>query len=175
MKITKLLEGCLIAAVALLSCKKEDNNTTNVLNDSDKNFIQLAGMSNTTEKETAKIALSKTADSVVLSFAQQMLIDHTNAQNDLKTMGTVVGFTVTDTIDAAHAATITQLDTLTGRTFDSAYIHTQLLAHDSTMKFYTDELTNGNQVNVKAYANTILQNIRLHQQRADSIATAFYK
>lgn len=175
MKITKLLEGSLIAAAALLSCKKEDNTTTNVLNESDKNFIQLAGMSNTSEKETAKIALSKTTDSVVLSFAQQMLTDHTNAQNDLKTMGTVVGFTVTDTTDAAYAATITQLDTLTARTFDSAYIHMQLLDHDSTMKFYIDELENGNQVNLKAYANTILQIVRLHHQRADSIATAFYK
>lgn len=175
MKITKLLEGCLIAVAALLSCKKEDATIPNVLNDSDKNFIHLASMSNTFEKETSKIALSKSADSVVLSFAQQMLTDHTNAQNDLKTMGTVVGFTVTDTIDAAHAATITQLDTLTGRTFDSAYIHTQLLDHEGTRKFYIDELENGNQVNVKAYANTILQNITLHYQRADSIAAAFYK
>lgn len=70
--------------------------------------------------------------------------------------------------------TIAQLNTLTGRVFDSTYIHNQLLDHQAAINFYTDELNNGNQLNVKAYANTILQNIRLHYQRADSIAKAFY-
>jgi putative membrane protein len=102
-----------------------------------------------------------------------MLAEHTAAHNDLKTMGGVVGFTVKDTIDAARATTIAQLNTLTGRDFDSTYIHNQLLDHQAAINFYTDELNNGNQLNVKAYANTILQNIRLHYQRADSIATAF--
>ncbi|MEJ7680884.1 MAG: DUF4142 domain-containing protein [Segetibacter sp.] len=174
MKIAKLLAGCLIAAVAILSCKKEDNNMANVLNDADNNFIQRAGISNHSEIETAKIALSKTTDSIVLSFAKQMLINHTNAQSDLKTMGSVVGFTIKDTTDAAHSATIAQLDTLTGRTFDSAYIHTQLADHKETINFYADELARGNQLNVRAYANTNLQNINLHYQRADSIAGAFY-
>ncbi len=175
MKIAKLLAEGLIVAVTILSYKKEDNNIANVLNNADNNFIRLAGISNKSEIEIAKIAVLKTADSVVLSFAQQMLNDHSNAQSDLKTMGTVVGFTVKDTtIDAAQATTIAQLDSLTGRSFDSTYIHSQLLDHQATINFYTDEVTRGNQLNVRAYANTNLQNIRLHQQRADSIAAAFY-
>lgn len=174
MKIVKLLGGCLVAAVVILSCKKEDNNITNVLNEADKNFILLAIISNYSEIETAKVALSKTTDTVVLSFAQQMLTCRTNARSDLKTMGTVVGFTVKDTIDTAHAATVALLDTMTGRTFDSAYIHTRLLDYRATINFYTDELKNGRQINVKAYANTILKNIQLYYQRADSIAAAFY-
>ncbi len=174
MKISKLIAGCFVAAAAILSCKKEDNNVTNVLNDADKNFILLAGICNFSQLKTAEVAISKTTDTVVLSFAQRMLMEHTKAQNDLKTMGTVVGFTVTDTTDAAHAATIAQLDTLTGRTFDSAYIHTRLLDYPATINFYTDELKNGQQLNVKAYANTILQNIQTDYQSADSIASAFY-
>lgn len=173
MKIAKLLQGCLVAAVTILSCKKE-NNTNNQLNDADNNFILLATHNNYSEAATAKIAVSKTTDSVVLAFAQQILSVHTNAQSDLKTMGTVVGFTVKDTIDAAHAATISQLDTLTARNFDSTYIHTQLAEHKTTINFYTDELKNGRQINVRSYANTILQNIQIDYQRADSIATAFY-
>ncbi len=81
---------------------------------------------------------------------------------------------IKDTTDAAHTATIAQLDILTGRTFDSAYIHSQILDHQEAINFYTDELVNGNQLNVRAYANTNLQNIKIHYQRADSIANAFY-
>lgn len=174
MKILKLLGVCLLAVLTILSCKKEGDTINNQLNEADNNFILQAGMSNVSEIEAAKVAVLKTTDTVVSSFAQQMLADHTAAQNDLKTMGGVVGFTVKDTTDAALATTIAQLNTLTGRTFDSTYIHNQLLDHQATIDFYIDELNNGNQLNVKAYANTVLQSISLHHQRADSIANAFY-
>lgn len=172
MKTFKLLGGCLVAVLIIVSCKKGDT-INNQLNEADKNFILQAGMSNVSEIEVARVAVLKATDTVVLSFAQQMLADHTAAQNDLKTMGGVVGFTVKDTTDTALATTIAQLNTLTGRAFDSTYIHNQLVDHQTTIDFYRDELNNGNQLNVKAYANTILQNIILHHQRADSIATAF--
>lgn len=174
MKIAKLLAGNLIAAVTILSCKKEEENLNNQLNAADNNFIVLAGMSNAAEIETAKVAVAKTTDTIMLSFAQQMLSEHSKVQEDLKTMGKVVGFTVKDTIDAAHAAIITQLDSLTGRTFDSTYIHTQLADHQATIQFCIEEINNGQQLNVKAYANTVLQNVQVHYQRADSIANAFY-
>lgn len=173
MKIAKLLAAGLMAGVTILSCKKEEN-VNNQLNAADNNFIPLAAASNTAEIEAAKVAVSTTTDTIVLSFAQQMLSEHSKAQEDLKIMGNVVGFTVKDTIDAAHAAIIMQLDSLAGRTFDSTYIHTQLADHQATIQFCIEELNNGQQLNVKAYANTILQNVQVHYQRADSIATAFY-
>jgi len=174
MKILKHSGAILVAALAIAACKKEETSIDNQLNEADNNFILLAGINNFTEIQTAKNALLKSADTVVVSFAQQMLTDHEQAQSDLEVMGTIVGFSVKDTIDAAHAATTAQLDTLTGRTFDSVYIHTQLLEHETMINHYADELKNGSQLNVKAYANTNLQNIQLHYQRADSIATAFY-
>ncbi|WP_018611953.1 DUF4142 domain-containing protein [Segetibacter koreensis] len=175
MNIAKLLGASLITAITILSCKKENNiNLNNQLNDADKNFIVVASNSNSFEIQSAKIAVSKTRDSVVLSFAQQLLTTHTNAQSDLKIMGTVVGFSVRDSIDAAHQTIIGQLDTLTGRSLDSTYIHTQLLEQKAFMNLFTDEVKNGQQMNVKAYANTILQNIQVDYQRADSIATAFF-
>lgn len=171
MKISKILVICAVMVVAILSCKKENNTVVNVLNDADNNFIKLASLSNYAEIETAKVALSKTTDSSVLSFAQLMFADHTKAQSDLKTMGTIVGFTITDTIiDAAHAAFIAQLDTLTGRPFDSTYIQNQLTDHQATINFYTDEVKNGSQINVRAYANSNLQILQYHYELADTIA-----
>lgn len=170
MKIAKLLGACLVVAIVVLSCKKNETPVvTNQLNDADSIFIRLAGYSNFAEVETAKVAISKSTDSLLLVFAQQMLAEHTKAQNDLKTMGTIVGFTVKDSIDTAHAATIARLDTLTGRTFDSTYIYAQLADHDSMTNFYTDEIKNGRQMNVRAYAGSILQNIQADQVLADSV------
>ncbi|HLL44190.1 MAG TPA: hypothetical protein VK369_13670, partial [Segetibacter sp.] len=72
MKILKLLGGCFVAVLTIVSCKKEDDNIKNQLNEADKNFILQAGISNVSEIEAAKIAVLKTIDTVVLSFAQHM-------------------------------------------------------------------------------------------------------
>jgi putative membrane protein len=173
MSVAKLLVGLLIAAAAITSCKKEDTAINNQLNEADNNFIIQVGTSNLAEIETAKAALAKTADTIVLSFARQMLTGYTRAQSDLKTMGTIVGFIIKDSLGTAPPIS-SQLDTLTGRTFDSTYIHTRLQDQQSMISFYADELKNGQQINVKAYANTNLQNIQMYNQRADSIAAAFY-
>ena len=174
MKFTKLLSLCLAGAFIVLSCKKQAPDTTILLNDADNIFIKQARIENFSETETAKRAISKTMDSLVLSFAQQMLSEHARAQSDLQVMGTIVGFTATDTIDAAHTAILGQLDTLTGRTFDSTYIHTQVLDHQNTISFYADELKNGNQFHVKSYANANLQNIQIDYQSAYNIDTTYH-
>ncbi len=174
MKIAKVLGACVMVAVTILGCKKQQNvNLSEKMNGADSNFVMLAGPSNYSQIETAKVAVSKASDSLVLVFAQQMLSEYTKAQSDLKVMGTIVGFTVKDTIDAAHNATIAQLDTLTARAFDSAYIHTQISDHQAMINFYSDELKNGRQINVQGYANAILQSIQTDLQTADSIAVAF--
>lgn len=174
MKFKPLLGLFLAIVFMVLSCKKQVVNTNNQLNEADNIFIKQARIENFFETETAKMVIQKTMDSVVLSFAQQLLSEHLNSQSDLQIMGKIVGFTAADTIDAAHAATLSQLDTLAGRTFDSTYIHTRLTDYQAAISFYTDEVKNGNQLNVRSYANANLQNIQFDYSRADSISTAFY-
>lgn len=175
MKIAKLLAGFVVSAVIFFSCKKEEAVISNTLNDADLTFIKQAGISNYTEAETAKIAVAKATDTIVLSFAQQMLTDYANAKSDLAVMGTIVGFSVKDSIDAAHAETLTNLNVLArSRVFDSTYIRLQLVNYAATKDIYINELSNGSQLNVKGYANANLQIAELHYLRADSIATNLY-
>lgn len=174
MNILKMITVFFAAAVIIVACKKEDTNINKQLNDVDNNFVLLAGINNAAEVQTAKTAISKSTDTIVLSFAKQMLLQHDSAQSDLKIMGNIVGFTVKDTIDAAHAAIIPQLDTLTGRLFDSVYMHTELANLQAMTNLYTGELKDGRQLNVRAYANTNLQNIQINYGRADSIVIAIY-
>lgn len=173
MKIIKLLGGCFFAAVTLLACKKENKVNNQQLNTADNNFIQIAATSNAAYVLAAKVAISKTTDTIISSYAQQILSAHSAAQDDLKIMGKLVGFTVRDTIDESHAAIITHLDSLAGRMFDSAYIHNELSAHQETIQFCTKELNDGQQLNVTGYANNLFQNVQLQKQRADSIAIGF--
>jgi len=104
-----------------------------------------------------------------------MMTEHQKAQTDLKNLGTSVGNAVKDTIDPAHVALATQLNTLSGRAFDSVYIYSQVADHDVTIANFDNEQRNGRHKDVKSFADNYRPHIEMHRQRADSIARAFFK
>ncbi len=167
-----IYSACLLCAVGLSSCSKDDNNE---LNDNDRSFIIKASISNTAEVGTATIAINKATNAAVKAFAYHMITEHGMAQTDLKNLGTRIGFAVKDTLDPAHIAIATQLNTLSGRQFDSAYIHTQILDHNETSANFQLEQTAGQHSDVKNYADTYRPHIEMHLSRADSIAAAYFR
>jgi putative membrane protein len=172
MKIKNLmLSGCILATVAFVSCDKNDDED---LNNTDRDYMMRASISNTAEVSAGTVAAGKATNPAVKAFAQFMMTEHTMAQTDLKNLGTNVGFTVRDTIDPAHVAIMTQLNSMSGRAFDSAYIHTQVADHQMTIANFQMELNSGQHRDVRDYANRYLPHIQMHLARADSIARAYF-
>jgi putative membrane protein len=172
MKILKLtLAGCL-AACCLISCSEDDDDQ---LNSQDRTFLTQASISNTAEVNAATLASTKATNGAVKAFAMHMLSQHNTAQTDLKNLGANVGHAVKDTLDPAHVTIAMQLSAMSGRAFDSAYIHTQVIDHQATITFFQNEQSAGQHEDVKRYANTYLPHIQSHHQRADSIARAYFR
>ena len=167
-----IYSGCLLFAMALSSCSKNDDDE---LNDNDRGFMIKASISNTAELGTATLALNKATNGAVRAYANHMIVEHGMAQTDLKNLGTRVGFAIKDTLDPAHVAIANQLSALSGRQFDSAYIHTQILDHNATSANFQLEQTTGQHTDVKNYANTYRPHIEMHLTRADSIAAAYFR
>ena len=169
------LSAVLLGAVVLSSCdKNDDNNNNNQLNDTDRNFLVNASISNNAEIQLANLAVNKAVSPVVSAFAQQMITDHTTAQSDLKDLGNSTNFTIADSVDAMHQALNDLLSTLEGSAFDSAYIHSQVGDHDRAITLFTTEQNSGINASVKGYANTYLPKIQMHRSMADSIATNMF-
>jgi putative membrane protein len=172
MKLKKwMYVGGIFAGITLAGCGKDDNE----LNNTDKDFMTTASISNTAEVSAATMAITKATNGVVLAYAQHMIAEHAMAQTDLKNLGTSVGFSVKDTIDPAHVAIAAQLSALSGEQFDSAYIYSQIFDHHATSANFQLEQTGGQHRDVKNYANTYRPHIESHLSRADSIAAAFYR
>jgi putative membrane protein len=165
---------CLIAGVVLVSCDDDDDDNNSELNDADRNFMIRTSISNTAEVGTATLALNKATTPQVLAFAQHMIAEHSLAQAELKNLGTTVGQPVKDTLDPAHVTLLAQLSALSGRAFDSAYIHTQVIDHEATLTNFENEQDNGRHRDVKAYADRYRPHIEQHLVRADSIAIALF-
>ena len=172
MKITsKVLLFTMAASLTFFACKKSKNDNTQTLSSQDQAFISKASLSNTAEIRAGGLADSTADTAMIRSFGQQMVTDHTTAQNDLKTLGSNLSVSVNDSADAMHTALMDTLRGLSGRMFDSAYIINQIKDHQAAISDFQNEISEGNQSDVINYANKYLPTLQMHLQMADSIAT----
>ena len=114
MNYLKTIIGFTFCFLVFSSCKKQSTNNTDSLNAEDLAFVVQSAIYDSAEIRTAQLALVKTTDSVILSYAQYMLSEHITTRKDLKVMGSVVGFSIVDSLNDANIAIINNLNTLTG-------------------------------------------------------------
>jgi putative membrane protein len=155
--------GCVVTA-----CDKEDENT---LNQVDRDYVVLAGHANNAEVLAGQLAASKGQSDLVKQFGQMMVTEHTMAQQDLKARASALGLAVPDTADAAHQALVRRLDTLTGHSFDTAYINSQVTDHTRTLQLFNIEILDGRHEQIRGYATQYRPHIQMHLLKADSIRT----
>ncbi len=65
------------------------------------------------------------------------------------------------------------LSAMTGRSFDSAYVHGQVTDHQTAVTLFQNENISGNNTKVKTYVNNYLPVIEMHLMMADSLATKY--
>jgi putative membrane protein len=160
-----------ICALAVVACSKDDDeqDTNNV----DVNFVAMASMSNNAEIMTGQLAATKGNTQMVKSFGQQMVTEHTAAQEDLRGLASQANVTATDSVDSEHKALLVTLNSLSGRAFDSAYIKSQVADHARTIDLFNTEISGGQNSQIRSYATQYLPGIQMHYNRADSIQKAF--
>jgi len=150
------------------ACDKHDD--TSSLNNTDLNFMQMASYGNYNEIDAGTVAASRGNTAGVKSFGSMMQMDHGMAQNDLKTIGSQKSLNLPTGPDSAHVAMKQMLMTLSGRKFDSTYMSGQVKDHQTTISLFQNEISNGNDPDVKNFATIKLPTIQMHYQMADSIA-----
>ena len=133
---------------AFCACKKVDNNSP--VNANDKQFVTMAAMSNHAEISAAQLALTKSTDATVQAFAQKMITDHTKAQDSLQLIAGQLGLYAPDSLDAAHVQIAAMLSAMSGRAFDSAYVHGQVTDHQTAVNLFQNENSNGSNNKVKS-------------------------
>lgn len=163
------LAGTLALAI-LTSCDKDDND--NDVNSTDQMFVNQVAIGNKAEIMAGQLAATKGSSAGVRAFGQMMVTEHGQAQTDLQNVATNIGITLPDTVDAEHQALMVRLSSLSGYSFDTAYINSQVKDHQKTISIFQMEISSGNNTSVRNYANQYLPHIQMHLQKADSLRTA---
>ena len=169
------MKKLMILSLALLSagmygCSK-NSNADNQVNGEDVSFLNAASRANTTEIKFGMLAVDSAQDPAIKSFAQMMIDDHTNAQTELAALAKNQGITLPDSTDDEHRMFKQRLMLVSGNSFDSAYIQSQVRDHVKTIALFQAEIKNGLDAQTKAYASKLLPKLQMHLQHAQALAS----
>ena len=80
---------------------------------------------------------------------------------------------VADSLNPSHLALRNFMITISGREFDSTFIHNQVLDLESAISLHQTEISSGGNAQVKAFATNYLTEIQEQKIWADSIAANY--
>ncbi len=154
----KLTIGAAISGV-LFTLAAASMATTSAM---DKTFATKAAQGGIFEVKSSQIAVNKSTDKGVLAVAKRMIMEHTAANNELKTVAQNYQMTLPTETDAKHRAILSKLSRLSGTAFDKAYIASQETAHADTVKLLEKEIAMGKNAGLTAFASKNLPGIEDH-------------
>lgn len=143
------------------------------INSADSNFVLKASMNNYTAIQLSHIAVNISTDSLILSYANQIVDEHTLYRQKLNGLADSLNVIVADSLDSAHILLRTYLLTLSGRQFDSVYIHNELIDNEATLQLHQNEISSGNNSRIKSFAFSYLSEIERQKNLSDSISSNY--
>ena len=135
-----------------------------------ENFVDEASAKGIAEIETAKMALAKGTSEDVKTFAQKMIDDHTRANQKLAELaGQHEDLELSDEATLMDKAKAMILKLRDGDNFDEAYANNQVAAHEQTIEMYREYVEDGENGELKKFAEQTLPKLEEHLQQAKQL------
>lgn len=159
--------ACLMALVAAAPAMAQSGPKT--LQQPDQDFLVKASEGNISEIKLGQLAMHKANNPQIKQFAQRMIDDHTKAQQQL-----VKDTEASNIIDPDHmtkdaAGLYDKLNQEAGADFDKDYMSAMVNDHQDDVNTFQDEIKNGKNEQLKAYAQNTLPVLQQHLQSAKQI------
>jgi putative membrane protein len=122
------------------------------------------------EVDLGRLAEQNSTNRKVKDFAEMMVKDHSAANQKLQSLAATKDVPLPKTLDPAGEAMKSRLQSLSGSSFDKAYIESQLKAHEKTVNLLEKEITSGEDAQAKAFAQSVLPTIQHHLEAVRTLA-----
>lgn len=138
-----------------------------MLSSTDRKFMMAAAAGGMAEVEMARLALEKASSEDVKRYAQQMIDDHTRANQELMQIASQKGVRLPTGPDAKHLALIERMRNLSGAEFDRMYIREAgINDHAKMEKLFMKESRSGRDTDARAFASKTLPAVQMHLRMA---------
>ena len=164
-----LLMSATSAAIVLCGSIGTAQNTTNA-SSADKKFVHSALEGGNAEVALGQLAVQKGSSEDVKQFGQKMVDDHTKMGEQMKQVAQQEGVDVPDGMPAKDRALQAKLRSLSGDSFDKAYIKAMVQDHQKDLSEFQKEADSGNDTSIKDAASQGSQIISQHLQMAREMA-----
>lgn len=132
----------------------------------DQQFMMKAAQGGMAEVQLGQLAKDHASSQAVKDFGQNMVDDHTKANDELKDLASRKNVTLPTSVDAKDQATIDRLSKLNGAAFDRAYMRDMVSDHKKDIAEFEKESNSGSDPDVKAWASKTLPTLQHHLQMA---------
>jgi len=134
-------------------------------------FVKRAAMEGLTEIELGKIALSKSKDENVRSFAERLIDDQGKANEALASIARKKGIPVPTALDTQHKSQVQSLNAKSGKSFDAAYGEHMEAGHSREIALFQGAIT-GPDADLAAFAKKTLPTLEQHKEMAERLRTS---
>lgn len=136
----------------------------------DQSFVEKAALGGMGEVEVSKLAVEKTSNKKIKKFASTMVSDHEKSNIKLKQIATTNRLSLPSALTADQQKLLAELKSLSGESFDRAYVDIMKKDHDTTVGLF-DNAAGEAKLNpeLRVFANQALPVLRGHQKTAHAL------
>jgi putative membrane protein len=143
------------------------------LSGADHQFLMEAAQGGLLEVEAARLAMQRASSPDVKQFAQQLMKDHTDANEKLMQIAQDKGIQLPKQLDAKHRQHIDKLSKLNGEEFDREFIREMgLKDHKKDIQAFEKQARQGKDTELKTFAEETLPVLQKHLAMAQKVASA---
>lgn len=143
--------------------------TNPTLSTTDAYFMDQAARGGLAEVSEGQLASKQAHEATVRRFASEMVTDHTKVNTDLNALAQQKRITLPTMPSDAQQHMMSQLQGLTGSTFDHTYLDQQVALHRYAVDLYRNEAKQGTDADVKALAARVLPELEKHLSEAERL------
>ncbi len=162
MRRVKLVVAVAFLAVAI-GARAEDKKAEPF---DDTTFVKMAASDGMHEVELGKIAAAAAKNDDVKKFAEQMVKDHSKANEELKAAAKAANIAVPDKIDEKHQKEIDRFKNYKGTNFDADYMKHMVTGHTEAVALFTRASKEAKNPQIKDFATKTLPTIQAHLEHA---------
>lgn len=151
---------------------KKVNNSTDAVSRKTSDFATEAASGGMMEVQLGKLAQQKAQNPRVKNFGAMMVQDHTQANDELKTIATRENIALPDSMSNEKKEDVEKLNKKSGKDFDKAYMDMMVDDHKEDVNKFKNAAQNEPDSAMKAFAAKSVPVLQKHLDSAEAIKKA---
>jgi putative membrane protein len=143
---------------------------TTPLSKEDSMFVMEAAKGGMMEVEAGNLAQQNATNQRVKDFGAMMVRDHSQANNELKSLVSSRGIMIPDSLPSDQRKHLDQMKKMTGKAFDSHYVSMMLSDHKKDVNKFEKESKDAKDADIRNWASKTLPTLKTHLDSIQAIS-----